>query len=236
MTQPLNLVDVLDDAALMSLEHQIHLSEVLGEHQWFVDLEEERFSFTGARTFICTGVHLLGSAAPGPRSWLWSWANPAGYSPRIVGVAESVREFGRTNGLSELSSPEVPFDMVPAGNGDPASVARVMVEVAKVVTGRWTSYTGDAGHGTHAAFLVEHPDFLLPAPEPARILRVLHQALAEVPLTDHRRAVHSYSVRRGLPSTFSSDFSQLVLTGQRFTVTVSFDPQGRVAHIGAGQT
>jgi hypothetical protein len=116
MTGSITLVDVLDDAALLSLEHQIHLAELLGEHGWSVDLPKERFTFTGDHPVDCTAVHLLGTAAPGPRSWLWSWANPAGYGAGVVGLAESVRQFGQAHGLAELATPEVPFHALP---GDP---------------------------------------------------------------------------------------------------------------------
>jgi hypothetical protein len=49
MTGSITLVDVLDDAALLSLEHQIHLAELLGEHGWSVDLAQERFTITCSR-------------------------------------------------------------------------------------------------------------------------------------------------------------------------------------------
>jgi hypothetical protein len=42
MTGSITFVDVLDDAALLSLEHQIHLAELLGEHGWSVDLASSR--------------------------------------------------------------------------------------------------------------------------------------------------------------------------------------------------
>jgi hypothetical protein len=234
MTGSITLVDVLDDAALLSLEHQIHLAELLGEHGWSVDLAQERFTFTGDHPVVCTAVHLLGTAAPGPRSWLWSWANPAGYGAGVVGLAESVREFGQAHGLAELATPDVPFHALP-GDDDPHTASAIMVEAAKAVTGRWTAYTGDAGGGTRAAFLLEHPDFLLPPPAPERVLRVVQQALAELTIHDHRRAVHSYAVRRGLDPVFTPDVTEATLAGPGFTVTVGFDGLGRVARLSAAQ-
>jgi hypothetical protein len=33
MTAPVSLAGLRDDAAFLSLEHQLHLSDVIGEHQ-----------------------------------------------------------------------------------------------------------------------------------------------------------------------------------------------------------
>lgn len=225
--------ELLDDAALLSLEHQLHLAEVLGEHSWRVDLAEQVFEFTGDKPRTCTRFHLLGSAAPGPGSWLWGWANPTGYPQPLLGLGEYVRDFGRQHGITALAEPEVGFSDLPGSPSDPALVAAMYVEASKAVSNTWTSYTGDAGGGTRAAFLVEHPDFALPAPEPARVVGVLQQALAGLALTDHRRAFHSYAVRRGLNPTFEGGDTRLSMSGPGVAVTVQFGPHGRVADISA---
>ena len=222
-------VDLLDDAALLSLEHQLHLSEVVGEHSWEADLAEPRFAFTGEHPLTCTAVHLLGSAAPGPRSWLWGWANPAGYKPEILALGEQVRSFGEQHGLRELASAEVPFAALPGSPEDPALVAGMMMEVTKAITGRFTSYNGPVGGGTRAAFIVEHPEFQLPAPAGPRVMRVLQQSLTDLKLTDHRRAFYSYGTRRGLNTEFVGP--QLHLNGQNVSAKIDFDEFGRVSNI-----
>jgi len=45
VSQP-TLMGLLDDAALLSFEHQLHLADVLGEHSYSVDLSAQRFEFT----------------------------------------------------------------------------------------------------------------------------------------------------------------------------------------------
>ncbi|MFI7639267.1 DUF6882 domain-containing protein [Nonomuraea sp. NPDC049400] len=231
MPESLTLANLLDDAAILSLEHQLHLEEVLGEHNWSVDLQEQRFEFTGSRTITCTRFHLLGSAAPGPDSWLWAWANPSGFPEALTALSGTLRDFGQQYGIAELASAEVPFGALPGSPADPAFAAAILTEAAKAVSGHWTAYNGDAGGGTRVAFLVEHPEFQLPAPEPARIMRVLQQALTLPLLTDHRRAVHSYAVRRGLGVSSGPD--RLTLTGPGFEALVEFDPLGRVGNISA---
>lgn len=233
MSESLTLANVLDDAAFLSLEHQLHLEEVLGEHSWNVDLQQQRFEFTGSRPLTCTRFHLLGSAAPGPRSWLWAWANPSGFPAPVTALSATVRDFGQRYGITELTSPEVPFDALPGAPGEAAMATAFLTDAAKVITGGWTSYNGDAGGGTRAAFLIEHPDFQLPPPEPARVMRVLQQGLAGLRLTDHRRAVHGYAQRRGLGSQFNPDYTQLTLTGPGFQAIIDFDQYSRIANIKA---
>ncbi|MFD6949668.1 MULTISPECIES: DUF6882 domain-containing protein [unclassified Nocardiopsis] len=231
LNTPRSLTDILDDAAILSLEHQIHLSEVVGEHDWRVDLQNPVFEFTGERSLTCERFHLLGSAAPGPGSWMWAWANPSGFPAELTGFSARVRDLGHQYGIAELSDPEVPFDALPHASGEPVMAAAVLAEAAKVLTGSWTSYTGDAGGGTRVAFLIEHPAFLLPPPSPARTMRLLHQSLAELPLSDHRRALHGYAAMRGLDPVFDAEGRRLSFGARDFGVTVDFDDSHRVASI-----
>ncbi len=224
-------LELQDDAALLSFEHQLHLSETVGEHSWQTDLAEPRFSFIGDHPLTCTSVHLLGSAAPGPKSWLWSWANPFGYRREVVELAEQVRDWGQRHGVPELATAEVPFDALPGSPTEPAHVASLMTEATKAVTGRWTGYQGPVGGGTRAGFLIEHPEFRLPPPEGPRVSRVLQQGLVDLRLYDHRRAFHSYATNRGL--TVDHDDAQMRITGPAFTVTVRFNDQNLVTAMSA---
>lgn len=223
---------------MLSFEHQLHLSETIGEHSWETDLAEPRFAFTGAHPLTCTHVHLLGSAAPGPKSWLWSWANPFGYREEILTVAQQVRDFGQQHNIPELFTAEVPFDALPGSPTEPAHVASLIMEATKAVTGRFTGYQGPVGGGTRAGFLIEHPELQLPAPTGPRVNRVLTQGLAELHFYDHRRAWHSYATRRGLGVQHNG--SQMQITGPDFTVAVEFNEQNLVtamsSNMGGGAT
>jgi hypothetical protein len=223
--------DLLNDAALLSFEHQLHLSETIGEHAWETDLAEPRFSFTGDHPLTCTKVHLLGSAAPGPKSWLWSWANPFNYGDEVLELARFVRDFGQRHDIPELSTSEVPFDALPGAPTDPAQVTSLMMEAAKAAAKRWTSYQGPVGGGTRAGFLIEHPEFQLSPPEGARVARVLQQGIMELTIHDHRRAIHAYAVNRGLGVQHNG--SQMYLTGPGFSVSAQFDQQNRMTAMSA---
>lgn len=219
-------VDLQDDAALLSFEHQLHLADTIGDHAWETDLNEPRFAFTGDHPLTCTKVHLLGSAAPGPKSWLWSWANPYGYRDDVLELAQYVRGFGEQHGIPELSNSEVPFDALPGSPTDPAQVTSMMMEAAKAAAKRWTGYQGPVGGGTRAGFLIEHPEFALPAPAGPRITRVLQQSLTDLQLTDHRRAFHAYAMNRGLGVQHNGP--HMYISGPGFTVSVQFNQQNLV--------
>jgi hypothetical protein len=215
--------DLNDDAALLSLEHQLHLVDLLGLPSWSTNLDEARFELTtDGATVTCTDMQLLGTAAPGPQSWLWAWANPAGYREDILLAANEAREFGERHGIAELASAEVPFGALPGAPTDPAVVASYLMEATKAVTGRFTGYQGPVGGGTRAAFLIDHPDFRLQAPTGPRVNRVLQQGLSELSFNDQRRSVDSYARRRnGLDVAHNGPITHI--TGPGVTVDLRFD-------------
>ncbi|MBR8743266.1 DUF6882 domain-containing protein [Nocardiopsis sp. MG754419] len=226
------LPDILDDAALFSLEHQLHLEEFLGNHNWHVDLREPRFEFTGDRPLVCERFHLLGSAAPGPESWMWAWANPSGFPPDLTGLGAAVRDFGRDHEISALADPEVPFATLPGSPRETHLALYPLTEAAKLLTGRWFSYNGDAGGGTRISFIIEHPELRLPPVSPTRVMRILQEGVAGLRLFDHKRAVYTYGRLRGLsPRFLDAERRTLTLTGPGLGVEVGFDEFGRLARI-----
>jgi hypothetical protein len=240
MPEVITLTDLLDDAAILSLEHQLHAHEVLGEHSWDVDLADSWLEFTGplieftnGPTINCNRFYWLGSAAPGPRSWLWAWANPTpGCAESVTALSSALRDFGQQHGIAELTSAEVPFDSLPGSPTDAAETAVIIADAAKSVTGHWTSYSGRiGGSGTRMVFLIEHPAFQLPPPTGAGVTRLITQAISALRLTDHRRAVHSYAIRRQLQAVFASDDTRLTITGPGFETTIEVDQYNRVSGI-----
>ncbi|MGQ7298002.1 DUF6882 domain-containing protein [Quadrisphaera sp. KR29] len=244
MSDPVTLQQLLDDAALLSLEHQLHLGDLLGEHSWDVDLAQGRFAFRAAGEgagpllagapggeVVAARTHLLGTAAPGPRSWLWSWANPSGFGEDVTDLARWVRGFGDRHGVPELTRSEVPFAELAGSPPEPSAAVGVVVDAAKAASQRWTSYTGDAGGGTRAAFLLEHPAFALPEPSGPRVLRVLIERLSGAAVGDHRRAVAAYAGGRGLQQRWEAGHAAVRLTGPGFELRVRFDERGRLAGV-----
>ncbi|GAB3702553.1 DUF6882 domain-containing protein [Nocardiopsis oceani] len=235
MQNSLTFQNLLDDAAIFSLEHQLHLETVIGNHNWNVNLAEPRFEFSGDSDLVCERFHLLGSAAPGPQSWMWSWANPSGFPAEVSELAASVRDLGHQHGITELMQPEVPFRALPGSPELPHQVLSQLTDAAKVLSGRWFSYNGEVGGGTRAAFLVEHPAFQLPQATPLGVTGILQQAVSGLTaISDHRRAVYSYARLRGLAPEFSDDGRTITLTA--FGIEAGFDEHNRLSRIDGGMT
>jgi hypothetical protein len=228
MTAPVSLAGLLDDAMFLSLEHQLHLTDVLGNHEWRCNLDVPSFTVTGDHPLTCTAMHFLGSAAPGPRSWLWSWAGQSEFAPAATALAEWLHGFGEQHGITELTTAELPFAELPGAPDDPGNAAWALVNAAKAASGRWSSYVGDAGGGTRVAFLIEHPDFALPPPEGFRVMQVLREGLF-LGITNHRRAVQSYATGRGLDVAWTEGSAALSVSGQ--SLNIGFDALGRVSAI-----
>ena len=68
MPESPTFTNLLDDAALYSMEHQLHSIDVLGRHSWQMDVAEAWLRFDGPEQRTTSRLHVLGTAAPGPRS------------------------------------------------------------------------------------------------------------------------------------------------------------------------
>jgi hypothetical protein len=232
MVEPqLTLANMVDDAIILSLEHQLVLADVLGEHTFDVDLKRPRLELRGDRRFVCSQFHFLGTAAPGPRSWLWSWANGGNPNPALTALASTLATFGGAQRIAPLTEAEIPFSALPGGVTTPHQAVSSMIDAAKAFSGLWFSYNFDAGGGTRAAFLLEHPDLTLPEPDTARVMRVIHQSITTFFIEDHRRALHSYAVRRPLDFGFNPDYSALTLRAPNLRIDITFDQLGYVTGI-----
>ncbi|MGW6228188.1 DUF6882 domain-containing protein [Cellulosimicrobium cellulans] len=213
------LQELVDDAAFLSHEHQLQLADDHGDDAWGAEMTEGTFTFTAAAGEATTcRLQFLGTAAPGPGSWMWAWNNVNGFPDDVLRAAEKTRE----TGLREATEAELPLtDDLPYR----------LALAAKAVTGTWTHYSGPVGGGTRAWFLLDADDLVLPAPSVPRVVRVLSEGLLSVTVVDHRRAVASYAAARGLET--ADDDGALVLTLPDGSVVVRFDERGRVAGIAA---
>ncbi len=214
------LQDLVDDAAFLSHEHQLHLSDLHGDDAWAADMTTGVFTFTApdGGTATCR-LQFLGTAAPGPGTWMWAWQNVNGFPEAVLTAAESARR----TGLREAAEPELPLA---------EDLAHRLALAAKAVTGSFTHYSAPVGGGTRAWFLLDDADLALPAPSVPRVVRTLSEGLLSVTVVDHRRAVASYASARGL-SAVEDGTGAVVLDVPDGTVTVRFDERGRIAGISA---
>jgi hypothetical protein len=224
--QPIRtLTDVLDDGAFISVERQRRLAEVIGEDgpygdHWDADLSAGVLTFTGRGGTLTTPAHVIGTAAPGPGSWLWGWHNVNGFPDAVVARSAQVRELGTRFGITQLTAEEVPL------RGEPRQDATEYAVVAGLVNGGLPHYTVEVGAGTIVAFLIEEPSAALPAPSTATAVTVIGEALTGGAVHDHRRALAAYAELRGLGLVQAG--RDLVLSGPDGSVTVVLDDEGRI--------
>lgn len=218
------LAALVADAAFITYEAQLQLIDLSGDRDWQVDLAGGQFTFVGEPSLEFP-VQLLGSAAPGPRSWLWGWANPHGYPPAVLRAAEAARALGEQYSIPELTSGEVPFDAPENDPGDPPgnALSYDLSLAARMASRTWFGYRGPAGGGVMAWMLLEGLE--LDPPSAIRAPRIITEALTSTIITDHRRAVSSYAALRGLPW----DGSRMVYPDGE--VVVHFDAQDRISEI-----
>lgn len=224
MTTLTALDAVVDDAVLLSYEHQLQLMDVaeqLGRHDWNVDLNAGTLTLTGQYTLQAT-AHLLGTTSEEAGSWLWGWANESGFPPHVMAVAGQVAAFGQQQGIAELAQPEVALT---------PDIATRLTDAAKVITGHWTSYSGAAGPGTQAYFLIDAPPLALPAPSSPRFLRLVSEALSAGLVRDHRRALASYTRLRGLQTAATDGGATVHVRLPDGDAAVTFDHAGRITNL-----
>lgn len=227
------LQSLADRAALFSALRQDQLrgaTEALGEHNWDVDLSAGTLTFRSdadpSRTLV-TGVHLIASIAPGPRSLMWSWALPQG-DPS--GVTTRMREYGEQNGVSALTSAEVSF---PDDTGDDlqawiSQFAHAVGAAAIEITGLSPYYAADAG-GTRAVLLLDAP---IPALTVADAVTVLPRILSGLALTDPRTSVWDLARLAGWRLDWvDAEFSGATVSDATGTATFTFDENARITNI-----
>jgi hypothetical protein len=210
--------ELLDDHVLACVDRQLAFTDFVGTAAYAVDLQQGTVTFTGGPTLR---VGLLGSAAPGPRSWLWGWANPGGYPAPVLEAVESVRTFGEARGIRELVVPEVPLDDDwDATRAAIASVAASAVQVYLPV---------EAGGGTHVMLGVHDvPELPAPHPEPTRLAPTLNQALFLGMITDWPRALRAYAGFRGGDLVERDGAYVLTPAGGDSGATIEIDELGRL--------
>ncbi|GAB4216019.1 MAG: hypothetical protein OHK0022_56630 [Roseiflexaceae bacterium] len=167
-----------------SLERQLALGELLGTHDWWLDLNAGTISF-GER--ICP-VQVLGTEAEAERTWLWAWANSASNIPApLLRAAEQLRALGQQEQISELSDHLVSLDHADG---------HLLSMVASGVCGA-DAYYRCPYEGGAAFVLLELPELRESLDDsPQRLVNVFVQ-LASTFAINHQRAFVLYCEHKG---------------------------------------
>jgi hypothetical protein len=215
-----SIAELFDSYVLGSAEQQEHAQEVVGGRPFSADLTR---GVVGFEPGLEVRAELLGTEASDPGSWMWSWANPSGFPDAVTGAARHARTYGERNGVTELTSGELPLDG--------SAIGYRLAVVTCGLAGGYAYYPAEAAPGTTAYLLLDHPSLALPAVQLPRVLTVLTAVTASGQVTDWRRALHTYSSQRGLEARPDERGLELVHPGGQGSIRVELDQLGRVADI-----
>lgn len=240
MQIPHGIQAVADHGALHAMIGQRRLQEKLdaelGEFTLEGDPSRGQLSFVSradpARR-VDTRMQMVASVAPGPRSLLWGWAHPQVTDPS---AAERLRAIGEQHGLTDLTTPEVPFHTDATGEDlrvELAGLGHALAAAAVEATGGANPYyLAPLGGGSLMVALLDGAE-LRPvdlAVDGAGIV----SALMESPTTNQRAAVMGFARHSGFGVQSAPDGSQdEVSDGRGSRLTFSWDPAGRMANLQA---
>ncbi len=218
-----SLQPLVDAHAVLVMEQQLHFADVVGERDYAVDLDTGTITFG---TDLSYRAELVGSEAPGPRTWLWSWDNPANFPDHVTAAARALRAYGEEHGITALAAGEVALD-------DDVSGPRLIV-VAVGHASASAFYSAPLDGGGRAYVLVDDPSLRLPAPEVPRTITVLATALEGGYVVDWPAALERYAEQRGLVVAREDGAIRLDGPGFGGHVLIALDELGRVAEITGG--
>ncbi|MGN8025185.1 DUF6882 domain-containing protein [Microbacterium sp. 22242] len=235
------LAPLADRAALFAALRQDQLvaaTAALGEHRWDADLAAGTLTFTSeadATRRLVARASLVATIAPGPRSLMWAWAHPqGGADPSIA----TLRDYGTTYSLTELSQPELPFPAEADADLDGwiAGAAHQVGAIAEEITGRSPYYSAPVGSGTRAVFLLDAPIGPLTV---ADAVTALPRILSELSLSDARSSVWDLARLAGWSMQWTDEsYSGAVVSDASGSATFRFDEYARISGIESqlGQT
>jgi hypothetical protein len=217
--------DLLERYAAVAFEKQRALADLLGEHNWQVDIPTGQMTFSRADSSrVVCDVQLLGTESYESNTWLWAWANTQSNLPAQVLVrAEELRGLGGQQGLEVLTTPSIDLE------------GRNAHELAMIASGLCNAdayYRGDYGAGALYCLLTLPQLRLRPPVSALEITMVMTQLIAGISL-NHRRTFLHYLNAKGLHAEESSGAVRATLPSGG-TVNATFDDLGRLTEMRAG--
>src|SRR5690242_17212979 len=116
----------------------------VGGHPFTADLSR---GVVGFEPGLEVRAELIGTEADNPGSWMWAWANPSGFPDRVTAAARHARAYGEQQGVTELTTGEIPLDGTALGY-------RLAV-VTCGLAGGYAYYPATAAPGTTAYLLLD---------------------------------------------------------------------------------
>ncbi|MCA4994375.1 hypothetical protein HWD35_06610 [Tsukamurella tyrosinosolvens] len=227
-----------DQTTVLAEEAQELFAEKYAAYPWQVDLSgTPRFWFE-REPIAEFRAHFIGSVSEYSNTWMWGWENINGYPEEAVALSTSVRDAGERLDCPEFTTTVLPLD--PRERSDAGLPAREhavydYVHAAMALTDlvEPVYYRGSNGNGGYAWFVLENrAEFHLPPASIMSAVGILTRITAAGLVADPHLATWAYAVRReGL--TIEQTGTDMILTAQDGSATVSFDDRGRLARIDA---
>ncbi len=213
------LQDLIDESIFLSTEYQARLAEISQSSEWTVDFSAPSFTLQSDSSVTLT-PYLLGTESENRGSWIWSWQELGHFPDAVVSAAIQAREFGVQQGISELTTDELPLS---------EGLARRVTLASKAVSGIYAHYPVTAGAGVRAWILVEGDALELEAPTVNRMGRVMAESLKNNTIVNQQRAVDSYARMRGAHIEWDTE-ATAVITATDGALRLWFD-NGKISGI-----
>lgn len=200
-----------------SFDRQWQLSDLVGEHDWQLDIDRGWIEFAGLGQWR---VQVLGLASARTGTWLWAWAIHAiEVPPGLLKVTEGLRQIGQAKGIPEFTDFELP-----RGEQTGTRLALTASGLFKADAFYRAPYAGGALY-----VLLADPAFPRPQVDPAeRIPAVLPHVLGRFPEVNHRQVLEGYLAYYGLGGEEDGP-DVLIYNGAGAILRAQFDEHNRLA-------
>ncbi len=214
------ITELFERHAALAFEKQLALGELLGEHDWWLDLNAGTISFSQRYTFP---MQVLGTESEQSHTWLWAWANrQSNIPPRLLAAASALHDLGVREQITTLIEAQLSLDQI-SGH-----------ELAMLASGvtQADGYYRCPYEGGAAYVLISAPEIAaLLSNEATRIISVFTQLIGIFAL-DHRRTLQAYLETKGYRLNASGNVVNAV-GPQGATLRAVFDAVGRVQDLQA---
>lgn len=208
------LTHYLERYALISLEKQDKLAQVIDEHLFQLDLDAGTVSFGD----IELPFQVLGTESYNTQTWLWSWAEEQDEIPEeLNNTSQALKDWGAREDIQEFVSPSVDL-----GKADGFQLALIASEVCRASCFYRDAYEG----GALFVLLFDKRIDNQPAFDLARLTRHFLD-LIERYAFNHRKMLLAYLEIKGIPAlTLGHRITCKLPTGE--TLSAEFDEAGRI--------
>lgn len=210
-----SITGALEQYALLGLEKQRKLEQLIHEHFSELDIDSGKISFHGIGEFP---IQVLGTESDNTLTWLWAWAEEQTEIPEpLLNSAHLVKEWGAREQLDEFIKPSIDLN-----KADGHLLSLISTEITHASCYYRSGYEGGA---VYVLLFGEVIDRQLPF-DTVSLLRSFNQ-LIHTYNVNHRRALVSYLQAKKIEFTEDGGLITAVLESVE-KVALTFDDHGNL--------